>query len=44
MCGVFVGEARRLGLTVFAAFTLWMLVLNGTFAVTLIFLYRIGAM
>jgi hypothetical protein len=44
MLWTFVGEARRLGLSAAAAITLWMLVLNGTFAAILLFLYWIGAM
>jgi hypothetical protein len=39
---VFVGEARRLGLRAATAATLWVLVLDGTFCATLLFLYRIG--
>ena len=44
MLAVFLGEARRLGLRAVTAAALWMLVLNGTFCVTLLFLYRIGVM
>ena len=44
MYGVFAGEARRLGLAPPAALALWMLALNGTFATTLLFLYRNGVM
>lgn len=44
MCGVFVGEARRLGLGKPAAVCLWMLALNGTFTAILLFLYRNGVM
>lgn len=44
MCGVFVGEARRLHVPPLAAMTLWMLALNGTFAAILFVLYRNGVM
>lgn len=44
MLRTFVGEARRLGLSGSTAVTLWMLVLNGTFAAILLFIYRIGVM
>ena len=44
MLWTFVGEARRLGLRPAAAATLWMLVLNGTFLTTLLFLHAIGVM
>ena len=42
MLATLVNEARRLGLTAATAITLWMLVLNGSFATTFVILYRIG--
>lgn len=44
MLGAFVGEARRLGLAAATAVSLWMLVLNGTFAAIVLLFYRIGVM
>ena len=44
MCGVFVADARRLGVPPAAALSLWVLALNGAFAAILFALYRNGVM
>ena len=44
MCGVFVTDARRLGVPPAAALSLWMIALNGTFVAILSVLYRNGVM
>ena len=42
MCAVFVGRARRLGMSPAAAVTLWTVALNGSFVAILFVLYMIG--